>query len=168
MKSLALIALCLAASPILASAAGVPAGYTIQKLATVTNDRDAGSFPLSVLVDKNGLAAGLYSGAPEERANPSMWSRDLETAKGAVMINSQGHDVLMIQGTINRVTQEAPMKLTYLSNGLTGTYASCNLNLKHVNNAWYIQNAYTKAKVTNFKIISWGMGLTTLEGLCQK
>lgn len=153
-----------------------PADMKLQKLITLSNDRDASLSHLNAMVDKNGQAAGLYNKLEErggfrvfdDEVDPVIWLRDIESKDGAVLFASQGRKAILIQGQLDRETQEGRFTIRYLANGVSMRYASCDILLRHKEGKWWVQNAYTKKKVTEAKITTWSFGITTLEGICPE
>ena len=150
-----------------------PPGITLQRLFTVSNDRDANVDRFNLMVDEQKKAAGVIFSAGNKddtdntAADQPHWFRDIARPEGVVLIEGQGRKVVLMQGTLNRDTEEGRFKITYLANGLPGKYESCDVILKKSGpGAWYAQNAYTGAKISSVKIITWSLGLRTLQGLC--
>jgi len=83
-----------------------------------------------------------------------------------VLLSGQGHNALSLQGAFDPKSQEGLFHLTYLSNGLTGSYATCDFLLKRSGSNFYAENAYTGARITSAKIVTWSLGLDTLQGIC--
>ncbi|MGZ3695393.1 MAG: hypothetical protein ACXWQO_14850 [Bdellovibrionota bacterium] len=154
-------------------AAAVPPGITLQKLITFSNDRDAIVNRMSVMIDSKNLVAGVYM---DENTNVSIRSfgpgsgaaflRDIESSEGGVLFEGQGHKVVLMQGKLNRETQEGRFQMRYLANGLTNNYEACDVLLKKDDKGWFLQNAYTNKKITAAKLITWSLGLSTLQGIC--
>jgi hypothetical protein len=148
---------------------GVPSGMTVQKMVTFSNDRDSDKAAFSVMIDKNGNVAGFYRADMKNASDDNVMSlREVETTEGATMIEGQGHKVVLVAGKLKRDTNEGRFQMRYLSNGLTNTYTVCDFLLKKDDKGWYVQNAYTNRRVTSAKITTWSLGLTTIEGICQK
>ncbi|MGE3263576.1 MAG: hypothetical protein AB7K68_17500 [Bacteriovoracia bacterium] len=154
----------------------VPPGVTLQKMMNLANDRDAKVYHrLSLMLDANTMVAGLYNEeikaselSPFSAADGIHWLRDVESSEGAVLFEGQGRKVILIQGKLNRQTQEGRFQIRYLANGLSNSYEVCDLLLKKDDSGWFIQNAYTNRKVTSAKIITWSLGVTTIQGICPK
>ena len=152
-----------------AGATPPPSGTTLQSLLAVFNDRDSNSERLSLTIDAQGKAAGMYMGENGDGANRDgkvLSLKEIESSEGAVIEEGQGHKVILLQGKLDRSTQEGRFRLQYLANGLSGKYESCDFLLKHSGSNWFVQNAYTNKPVTSMKIITWALGLRTLEGVC--
>lgn len=173
----ALLLLALVSAPAFANeredAKFAPPGITLQKLFTVSNDRDANVDRFNLMVDEQKKAAGVMLNAGNRdttdntASDQAHWFRDIARPDGVVLIEGQGRKVVLMQGSLNRDTEEGRFKITYLANGLSGKYETCEVLLKKSGpGAWYAQNAYTGAKITSVKIITWSLGLRTLQGLC--
>lgn len=142
----------------------VPPGVTLQRLALLTNDRDARVVTLSLMVEK-GLVAGMFSLESDGDGKP-YWLRDIESKEGVVLLETQGKKALIMSGSLDRETQEGKFTIHYLTNGLFNRYSSCDFRLKKKGDAWFLQNAYTRDKITRVNVITHSLGITTLEGLC--
>lgn len=154
----------------------IPSGVRLQKLVTLTNDKDNNAINLHLMLDKSDLVTGFYGQANEnnifaqanERGKNVFWLRDIESKEGVVLASRSGYDVLLMNGNLDRESQEGKFTIRYLSNGLSKRYESCDFFLRKAKNSWFIQNAYTKAKVTKVNVTSWSLGITTIEGICPK
>ena len=118
----------------------VPPGITLQKLAEITNDRDAKITNLSLMLNKNKLVEGIYANTKREgfesifeTKKNVFWMRDIESREGAVLYETQGKKALILQGALERDTQVGSFNLNYLSNGIFGNYESCkNKKIKRI------------------------------------
>ena len=164
-----------AEAPDLAQREEPPAGIILQKLFTISSDTDNNKVDLMLMVDKNGLAQGLYKKevpgyvpAQNENGANVYWTRDMESSSGAVLLNRQNRDVLILQGELDRETQEGNYKLKFLTDGISMTYAACDLLLKNAGGRWFVQNAYTGAAITKAKVTTnWmGTGISSIQGIC--
>jgi hypothetical protein len=151
----------------------VPPGITLRRIALLTTDRDSEVTYLSVMSDKGGDMNGLYASnaapifAPlEGEARNVFWLNEIESGAGAVLAVIKGKKALILNGKLNRETQEGRFAIRYLANGLFGRYKSCEFNLRKSGNGWFIQNAYTGQTVRNVHVVTHSLGITTLEGLC--
>jgi hypothetical protein len=142
-------------------------------LANLTNDKNKNINYLNIMMDKNGLAAGMYNEADPHNTpgdigggQNTFWLRDIESPNGAVLASSQGRDVLILKGLLNRETQEGKFAIKYLSNGLSMTYKACDFFLKRTGGKWWIKNAYSGGKVSQIRVETWSLGVTTLKGIC--
>ena len=145
----------------------VPPGMSIQKMLTLTTDRDANAYDLHAMMDTRNLAAtGMY--VRTSSGCRAFLLADIEKPAGVSLFEAQGRKVLILQGSLNRDTNEGRMHLKYLANGLSMTYETCDVMLRRTDNEYWVQNAYTGAKVTNVKVITYWAGVVTLEGICPK
>jgi hypothetical protein len=151
----------------------VPPGNTLQKLMNFSNDRDAIVNRLSVMIDANTLLTGMYIDE-SNLVEPAVfgpgagvvWLRDIESKEGGVLFEGQGHKVILIQGKLNRTSQDGRFQIRYLANGLTNNYEACDVLLKKDDKGWYAQNAYTNKRITAAKLITWSLGISTVQGIC--
>lgn len=155
----------------------VPPGITLQRAATMTNDRDKNIHYLNIMIDDKGLLAGLYNEAdPKNKPGEGdvggekvFWLRDIESAEGVVLASGSGRKVLILKGLLDRATQEGRFNLKYLANGLTMRYGSCDFDFKRQpnNGAWYVQNVHTGATVTEIRIETHMLGLKPIKAICK-
>ena len=158
--------------------AHVPPGMSLQKMITLTTDRDSGVYFLHLMQDTRSLhPTGIfveqrrtflrYDGEPD--ANPqgtAFLLADIEKPAGVPLFEAQGRKVLILQGALDRETQEGRLHLKYLVNGLSMTYETCDVVLRKSKNEFWAQNAYTGAKISAVKVITSFLGVVTLEGIC--
>ena len=151
----------------------VPPGITLQSLMALSSDRDSTMANLSLMVDDKNLVAGMFASAIKtKKSRPAdsgkvFWMRDIESRSGAVLVRAQNRDILILQGKLDRETQQGKFRLRYLANGLTGRYENCDFNLRRAHDGdWWIQNSYTQQKVTLAHLITWKLGVKTIQGLC--
>ncbi len=147
-----------------------PAGITLDYLFSITSDRDAIVNSFNLMVDERSLAAGVLVRPNPNKlgviADHTFWMVDIEKPAGVTLAEAQGHKVLLLQGLLDRATQEGRFHVKYLSNGLTNSYKTCDFLLKKSGQGWYVKNAYTGQKVTTMRVVSWTLGITTLQGIC--
>jgi hypothetical protein len=146
----------------------VPPGLELDHLATLSSDRDNQVGALNVMLDGNNQVMGLYTRAQSVTADSSdiVWLRDIESPEGAVLAESDGKKVLILKGRLNRETQEGRFQIHYLANGLWKRYESCDFHLRRSAGDWYVENVYNNSKVDAIKVLTWSLGVTTLEGIC--
>ncbi|MCO5143294.1 MAG: hypothetical protein M9962_09420 [Oligoflexia bacterium] len=149
----------------------VPPGMALQKVADLTSTKDSDIHYLNVMIDTNGLIAGLYNkpdpnNGKESGAPNVFWLRDIESKEGAVLAVAKGRKALIMQGLLNRQTQEGTFDLHYLSNGLTMKYKTCKFNLRKNQNGWYAQNFYNNSVVSRIHVVTHSLGISTIEGIC--
>lgn len=162
----------------------VPPGHTLKKVTQLSTDRDAEITYLSVMMNQEGKVGGFYGStvapaepedeptegeltAEEEASKRNVfWLDEVESSAGAVLAVVKGKKALILNGKLDRATQEGRFVIRYLSNGLFNSYKSCEFNLRRSAKSWYIQNAYNGQTVPRIKVITHSLGITTLEGLC--
>lgn len=149
----------------------LPPDSKLQSLVTLTTDRDASVNNLFVVLDKQSKITGLLgreSGNSTSEENHFALEQ-IESKDGAVLAVVSGRNALILQGGLNRQTQEGRFQIKYLANGLFMSYKSCDFLLKKdaAGNS-YVQNAYTNARVDRVHVISHNLGITTLQGICPK
>lgn len=147
----------------------VAPGTNLQPLVSITTDRDASTNALSAILDTNGKITGLYGVTNDgvSTGEQTFPLADIESKNGSVLAVVSGKNALILQGQLDRTTQEGRFRINYLSNGLFNKYKSCDFNLKkNASGKSYVQNAYTGATVTQVKVISHSLGITDLVGIC--
>lgn len=150
---------------------GVPPGTELQALVSITTDRDNSKNNLSAMVDGRGQIFGLYGVTTDgaEAGEQTFPLSDIEGPNGSVLAVVSGRNALILQGKLDRNTQEGRFRINYLTNGLFMKYKSCDFNLKKdAAGASYVQNAYTGARVSQVRVITHSLGITDLEGICPK
>lgn len=164
----------------------VPPGITLKKVTQLSTDRDNDITYLSVMMNPKGRVEGFYGAtvapvesdedlppleeefsAAEEAAKRNVfWLQEVESSAGAVLAMVQGKKALILNGKLDRATQEGRFVIRYLSNGLFNSYKSCEFNLRRTSKGWYVQNAYNGQAVPHVKVITHSLGISTLQGLC--
>ncbi len=165
---------------IFGTSTAVPPGVTLQKLVNLTSDQDNKVSHLSVMIDSSnnpannmvrGMfkadASGLIDFSPAA-ADSAYWLEAIESPDGALMLEARGRKVLILMGNLNRNTQEGRFKIKFLSNGLSMTYKFCEFQLRKSGTNWFIENIYTGAPVTDVKVLTHSLGITTLQGICPQ
>lgn len=169
MKAILILALLSSVSAFASESHNPPIDVSVQTLFSITNDRDSIQDSLQLMIDAKGLAAGYFvkpDPKNNDRLENTFWMRDVEKQAGVALVEGQGHKVILLQGQLDRASQEGRFHLQYLANGLTNKYETCDFLLKKGDRGWYVKNAYNGQKVTNMKIITWSLGLTSLQGIC--
>jgi hypothetical protein len=159
--------------------APVPPGMSLQKMLTLTSDRDANVYVLHLMQDNRTLnPTGMFveqkksASEQEDPANPDVVDgkafllAEIEKPAGVALFEAQGRKVLILQGALNPDTQEGRLKLKYLVNGLWMTYETCDVLLRKTDAEFWVQNAYTGTRITSVKIVTSTFGVVTLEGIC--
>lgn len=152
----------------------VPPGVTLQRLATMTSDRDRNVHYLNLMIDDKNLVAGLFNESDPKnkpsdddlRGEHVFWLRDIESEEGVVLAVAKGRKALILRGLLDRESQEGRFTIKYLANGLTMRYESCDFELKRKENSWVVKNVYTGGEVTTVHVETKMLGIATLKGLC--
>ncbi len=164
--------------------APVPPGMGLQKMITLTTDRDADTYLLHLMQDARSLQpTGMFvelkkaqfsaqdDGTQDPVTNPegkAFLLADIEKPAGVPLFEAQGRKVLLLQGALDRDTSEGRLHLKYLTNGLSMTYDTCDVILRKTGTEFWVQNAYTGSKVTSVKVVTSMFGVVTLDGICAK
>jgi hypothetical protein len=176
MRSTFLFLVFISASPALAESrltaplgeTAIPPGAALSPLLSVTTDRDDAVSDLSLMRDQAGTALGFAmetrGGRPAD-ATPFLFA-DIGNKDGVTLLEDSGRKVVLLQGKVDEAKPENRLHLKYLSNGLFGTYNSCDVLLESSGGGWSLQNAYTGEKVTSAKVLTSAFGVDTLEGIC--
>ncbi len=155
--------------------AALPPNLSLQKVITLTTDRDSSVYFLHVMFEKSMAPVGMFvqpikpprileaaiEGTP-------FWLADIEKNQGVVLFKAQGRDILFMQGALDRGTREGRFHLRFLTNGLSMTYDTCDFVLRSNGNNYWVQNAYSGAKVTQLKVLTSFLGVDTLQGICPE
>lgn len=145
-----------------------------QELAEITNDRNSDINDLYILVGSDGLVQGIRfdtrdpSGDQAGQAATTDFSlSQLEAPSGAVLVSEQGYDAVILNGDIDSAGGVGTFTVRYLTDALLDSYAECPAQLKrNAQQQWQLLNSTTGAVITQLRIKSWSMGITTIEGLC--
>ena len=154
----------------------VPPGLTLHKLFRLTNERPKVSFQISLMVDAGGVVKGIYSDADPANAvndpsgkNPSVLAlNDMNSARGAVLINSHGFDAILLRGSLDDKAKSGRFSLVYISNGVSQTYESCDFLVNNKTGDWAAENINTSETITAANTKAWLLGVTTVIGICPK
>ena len=98
----------------------------------------------------------------------------IESSHGAVLEGVPGHDALILQGHFATPATSAVLVTSYLYNGFTGEYRSCQMALDRGPDAgWRLRNGFAQTVshiVIRTREIPWfGMfGIASLDGACTK
>ncbi len=146
---------------------GVPPGTTLQKLLTLSTDRDSNTYDLHAMVETRGNSpTGMY--VSTDRGGRAFSLAEIAKPAGVSLFEAQGRKVLILQGRLNSESHEGRMHLKYLANGLSMTYETCDVMVRRSGQNFWLQNAYTGARITSVKVLTYWAGVVTIEGLCPK
>lgn len=144
----------------------LPLSFSLQEIAKMTNDRDGTVNTFSLAIDAKGKVEGFHNASPGFAATYPL--SIIESKEGAVLAEAEGRKVVFLLGKLNRPSQEGRFQLKYLANGLSMKYSTCDFLLKKSGSNWYIQNAYTGARVNRIHITTWSLGVKTILGICPQ
>lgn len=132
-----------------------------QSLLRIGNDRDHMTSELGIQTDANGtIQKFIYVTAVGQKTFSAA-----QIAKGAVLEAEQGVNALTLLGNVST----GRLAIKYVYNGLSGDFRTCNMNLtRSPKGDWAMVNAYTGKALLSAKLITWGLGIETLKGLCEK
>lgn len=137
---------------------------TTQKLMSVTNDRGPEvTETFFELGGTNEVLNLIYApqGGSARKYTPA------QIAKQIVLEEQQGVQAVLLKGTLDNVAGTGKWTYTYVANGFTKKYESCDVTLKRsAQGTWAIYNSSGNA-VPIAKVITWSMGIKTLQGICD-
>jgi len=137
------------------------------KLLTFSNDRTAITDELSLTLDAQGSVQGVaYLVNDGKTAEKDFSLATLAGGDGAVLEEQQGVKAIELLGHVNSAAGTGQFVIHYVANGLSGSYSDCNVNLQRGSSGWVLINAYTGQPVKTAKIITYSLGITTIEGIC--
>lgn len=142
---------------------------TLQQLVTVSNDRNSDVQKLSVALNGSTVAGMSFetdhADAPADYGNFTL--AQIEAANGVVLYSEDGHNAILLQGTVDSAAGKGSLRVSFLANGLTNNYKACNANLtRDTAGQWHLVNAYTNQNVVSINVKTWTLGISTVEGLC--
>ena len=145
----------------------VETGAATAKLVSIYNDRSSGYNDLELLVDAQGAVQGAkYVGHGSGAAAAKSFTNS-EISSGAILEEQQGVKALILTGKVDSASGQGKWTIKYIANGLSGAYKSCDMKVQRAAQGdWIGVNAYTGATLDKAKIITWSMGITTIEGIC--
>jgi hypothetical protein len=138
------------------------------KIVSIYNDRSANYSDLEVVLDAQGAVTGAkYTTHGDGAAAPRAFTNS-EISSGAVLEEQQGVKALLLSGQVDSATGTGKWTIKFISNGLSGTYKSCDLKVQRTPaGVWTGVNAYNGTTLDKAKIVTWSMGITTIQGLCN-
>lgn len=140
--------------------------YYAAPLVEIYNDRDANHVDIDLVLDGTGFAQGV------SYLNPTSGLKRFTLAQlqaGAVLEEQQGVKALILIGNVDSTAGSGRWSIKFINNGLSGVYKTCAVNLKRApDGMWQLIHSQTGAVIRTAKIISWSLGITTIEGICPK
>jgi hypothetical protein len=98
----------------------------------------------------------------------------MESKRGAVLDGAPGHDAIVLRGHFPTAPGNMPLMISYLYNGVTGEYRSCQLTLGWASETgWRLTNGFDRI-VSHIDIITRSVpivgiiGIASLEGACPE
>jgi hypothetical protein len=156
----------------------VPQGMTTQRLATLKSDKNNNTNYLHVLINSDHKVAGMFNeDAPgnvkdgtDTRSNGVFLLKEIETQNGVVLKRASNRDVMFLSGKLDQASQEGKFTIKYLSNGLWGSYKSCDFFLRRApgTDGWLAVNAYNGKPITDIFVETWSLGIETVHGVCPE
>lgn len=142
--------------------------FTVSPLATITNDRNKDVSHISTAFDGSQALVGLLF--QTRHADTGKETSDefsiAQISAGAVLDGDASHKVFILQGDIDGNKATNTLTVKYLSNGLTGSYDSCKVNLSKVDNHWAMVNYYDHKTITSIVVRTWALGIANVENVC--
>lgn len=136
--------------------------YLSQKLIQLTNDRDANVAVVEWVTDAAGATLGLRYTSNKKVTDFTL----AQLNSGAVLEAQQGVNALTMKGPIDPL-KGGNLTFTYVANGMMGSYKSCAAQLtRSTDGEWMLLHTTSRARIQSAKIVTWSMGITTLEGIC--
>jgi hypothetical protein len=155
---------------------------SLEQLATIEDGSEGGFQCLGVLLDGDSVKALRLethrfapdgAGGSHERVVIAEFPPAVvESRKGAVLDGVPGHDAIILQGQLHPPPQPTILVTSYLYNGFTGEYRSCQITLDRQPNAgWRLIDRFSQTisrivvKTRQMPVIG-AFGIATLEGAC--
>ncbi|HKJ09385.1 MAG TPA: hypothetical protein VKA76_09890 [Gammaproteobacteria bacterium] len=162
-----------------ASVRALPPHVHVVPLAGITNDRDTSVSYLKLMVGQRDAVRGIYvetrvagksadtGNSGEGIRNGAFWLKDIESGDGVVLGKGQGVKAILLQGTIDSRAGKGHLTIKYLANGLLMHYRQCKVGLKKSGgHKWELVNAYDGKRITDIKVKTWWLGISTLQNVC--
>jgi hypothetical protein len=150
----------------LQAGAAAAADVTFQRLASITNDRNADLQYLGVLLDAGQVVGLRFDTINGNDPHESDFSID-EMKAGAVLDGDATHKAIVLRGSIDSAVGNADLVITYLSNGLFGKHKDCRADMvRDQSGQWHIVNIYDRQWVNHLVVKTWALGISTVQGIC--
>lgn len=163
---------------------GICAGSTasIKQLATIDNSSD-GSFQCLGLSMEGNTVKGIHlethrfvsTGAHTESDQVKITEFSMAmvgSSHGAVLDGVPGHDAIILQGHFSTTSGMATLVTSYLYNGFTGEYRSCQMTLVRAPDAsWHLADRFGRTvshivvRTREIPLIG-AFGIANLDGAC--
>lgn len=149
----------------------LPPGSTISRLLAVTSDRDSEIHLLGVIQDQARLPIGLFLGSNRSSSPTdgiSFRIEDVAAPGGIALFRSGDKVVVYVEGSLDEARVQGRLQLRYLTNGLFMTYKTCEFYIRSRGREYWMENAYTGARVTQARILTSFLGVDTIQGICPR
>jgi hypothetical protein len=155
---------------------------SFKQLAMIDNESD-GSFQCLAVVLDNGTIkairvethrfASVARRKDTEQVEVQEFSRAvIESSRGAVLDGVPGHDAIVLRGHFSELSGRLQLVTTFLYNGFTSEYRSCEITLDHTPDAgWHLVNrldqtiSHIMVRTREIPLLGT-FGIANLEGAC--
>jgi hypothetical protein len=184
------LAFCTAQAEPLVSAMPKHQGFTcarstdaIQQLATIESEAEArfqclgvsvqGETVKALRLETHSFAPGQGHADLEQVVVAEFLPAVVEGSHGAVLDGVPGHDAIILQGNLSMPQGKIRLFTSYLYNGFTGEYRTCQITLDRTpDEGWRLFNRYAQTishiviKTRQIPVIG-AFGIASLEGACS-
>ena len=157
--------------------------HSIRQLAVIDHTSDGGFQCIGVFVDGDTVKAirlerHNFVAAPGRPETEQVTVVEYPTATvdsrhGAVIDGIPGHDAILLRGRFPATSGRGDLEISYLYNGLTGEYRSCQIELDRTpNTGWRLVNSADQpislimVRLRQLPMIGT-VGIANLEGACS-
>ena len=149
----------------------------VQLLAEISNTRDSNVDCLGLRIDGNTFSAlhiESHRASTSDVRIQEFPISQIASKRGAVLDGAEGHDAVIVHGSVSLADGRASLVTSYLYNGLTGEYRSCPILIDRVANAvpsWRLVNRFheTVSRIvvrTHIVPVLGTIGIASLDGIC--
>jgi hypothetical protein len=155
----------------------------LKQLAMIDNATDGSYQCLGVALDGDTVKAirvetHSFASSARQKASERVKTEDfsqavIESSHGAVLDGVPGHDAIILRGHIAPQLGRSQLVTTFLYNGFTSEYHSCQITLDRTpNTGWRLANSldqpisHIMVKTREIPLIGT-FGIATLEGACR-
>ncbi|HEX4367058.1 MAG TPA: hypothetical protein VH023_09525 [Rhodopila sp.] len=152
------------------------------QLAMIDNETDGSFQCLGVAVDNGAIKAirvetHRFASPARHKDTERVTVQDypnavIESTHGAVLDGVPGHDAIILRGHFSRTSGRLELVTTFLYNGFTSEYRSCQITLDHSpDGGWHLVNgrdqtvSHIMVKTREIPLIGT-FGIANLEGAC--
>jgi hypothetical protein len=142
-------------------------------LATITNSRNHDVSQLSAIVDAQATVQAIGFDTLHNDQNPPTRTSlrfpmsAISQGSGIVLDSEDGHKAILLRGQIDSAAGRGMLVISYLNNGLFGSFTDCNINAIRGNDGvWHLQNAYNQQIVQSAHVVTYALGISTIQNIC--